>query len=348
MDKKSRQVRRAVLQCRLAAERANLFYELRGLDEKTLCTTPLHDGWTVRDILPHLGYWDAFYAEQLETLIAGCRDEIELPSGEDALEQRNAEVRHTFAHLDLGQATAVAVKERNGFLATLARTPDDVLFRRVYVGHGVGHGQRVTPSTWVRHRYEHDAEHAAAIGQWRTGLLGNRSPKPPASAIILRPFLAASRRELMALAGLIAPDERHTRPVCGSWTLCDVLGHLTLYESMGVTALSALANGKQPQFDRTIRNFDTFNDAQALARRHIDWDQTLAEYKAMRKALMKLVDQLSESKLMIPYMAPWGSPITGYYYVFSLGLHEQEHAAILRQALGLSALPGRLRHYRPA
>lgn len=343
MDKMSEPARRADLQARLAAERANLFYALRGLDEETLCTAPLDGGWTVRDILPHLGYWDAFTADRLEKLIDGRREDIQWLDP-DALDGINAEVRLGFGPLDLGQAAAIAIKERNGFLVTLARMPDEVLFGRV----NLGASWRVSPSTWVRRRHRHDAEHAAQINAWRRQLPVKPLPKPPASKIVLRPFLAASRRELMALARLLAPGEQDTRPICGAWTLRDVLGHLTLYEALGIAALRELAAGNQPQPDVTIRNFDAFNQAQALARQPIGWEQTLAEYKAVRKGLMTLVDHLSDSDLMRPFEAPWGSAVTSYQYVFGLGIHEQEHAAMLRQALGLRALPQRLRHYRLA
>jgi uncharacterized damage-inducible protein DinB len=345
MAEKTITARRAELHARLAAERANVFYVLRGLDEETLCTTPVSDGWTVRDKLPHLGYWDAFYADRIQRLVDGRRLEIDLPADDAARDDLNATARHMFSHMNWGQAVAVAVKERNGLLATLARTPDDVFFGRFYLGQG----RRASPATWARARYAHDAGHAAQIAQWRDTLPPHTAaPKPPASKVILRPFLAASRRELMALAGLIAADERHTRPVCGPWTLRDVLSHLTGYEFMAVTALRDLSAGRTPYFEKTIRNFDAFNEAQALARRDVAWPQTLDDYRAVRKALVTLVDTLSDAELTQPFTAPWGSPITGYQYVFGLAIHEQEHAAILRRALRLPALPRRLRHYRAA
>jgi hypothetical protein len=326
--------RRTELHARLAAERANVFYVLRGLDE---------DGWTGRDILPHLGYWDAFYADRIQRIADGRRMEIDLPADDEARDDLNAAARHMFSPMNWGQAVAVAVKERNGLLATLSRTPDDVFFGRFYLGQG----RRASPATWTRARSAHDADHAARIAQWRDTLSPHTAPrKPVASKAILRPFLAASRRELMALAGLIEVGERHTRPVCGAWTLRDVFSHLTVYEFTAVTALRDLSAGRTPHFEKTIRNFDAFNEAQALARRDVEWPQTLDDFRAVRKALVTLIDTLPDAGLMQPFIAPWGSLITGYQYVFGLAIHEQEHAAVLRRALRLPALPRRLRHYR--
>ncbi|MEZ4515893.1 MAG: DinB family protein [Chloroflexota bacterium] len=150
----------------------------------------------------------------------------------------------------------------------------------------------------------------------------------------------------MSLAVLLAPNERNTRPICGSWTLKDVVGHLTVYELMGVTALKDLMEGHSPKFTKTIRNFEAFDEAQVVAKQGIDWSQALSEYRTVRKALVALVDNLSDEQPMRPFVAPWGSPITGYQYVFGLAIHEQEHAAILR--CYTFTLPKRLRHYREA
>ncbi len=72
------------------------------------------------------------------------------------------------------------------------------------------------------------------------------------------------------------------------------------------------------------------------------------EYRAVRKALVTLLDNLSDETLVRPFVAPWGSPITGYQFLFGLAIHEQEHAAILRNTLRIRPLPKRLRHYRTA
>ncbi len=251
----------------MAAERAGFLYEMRGLDEDTLCTVTLDDGWTTRDMFPHLGYWDAFYADRIQRLLGGRRHEIQPLEDDQALDRLNAETRRQFSHLGLAEAVAIAVKERNGFLATLAQTTDNQLYRRVQLGPD----WRTSVATWTRWRYQHDAAHAAEIGRWRRRYRTNRGEKSPASKVILRPFLSASRQEFMSLAALIGSEERNKRPVCGHWTLRDVIGHLTTYEFMGVTALKDLAGDETPQFSKTIRNFNTFNEAQVVARRSVDW-----------------------------------------------------------------------------
>lgn len=335
---------RTSLLARLAAERAGLLYQLRGLDQETLCTTPVVDDWTARDLFPHLGYWDAVYADRLQRVADDRRHEITQIADEETLDELNAAARRQFSRASLGQAVAIAVKERNGFLAALARVPDDILFRRLQIAPD----WRIAPSTWARWRHLHDAEHANDLARWRRQWDVPQSPRPPASKVILRPFLAAARQEFWALSSLIEARERITRPVCGSWTLRDVLGHITIYEVMGVIALQAISAGESPRFPKTIRRFDTFNEAQVVARQRVDWPQALSEWRAVRKALVTLLDQATDEGLARAFTAPWGTTISGYQYVFGLAIHEQEHAAALRQSLDLAPLPQRLRHYRAA
>lgn len=342
MEENAVSVKRAQLQARLAAERANLLYQLRGLDEETLCAVAIEDGWTARDIFPHLGYWDAFYANRMQLVLEGRRREIRSLDGEEALDELNAQTRQQFARLNLSEAIAICLKERHGFLATLARTPDELLYRRIQIRPG----WRTSMYSWTRWRHQHDAEHATVIQQWRKRLARPELPRPPASKLLLRPLLQASRQEFMSLAVLLSSSERNTRPVCGPWTLRDVFGHISGYEFMGVMALKQLSEGETPSFTKTIRNFDAFNEAQVTAKQNLSWRQVLEEYRTVRRALVTLLDVLSDGVLMQPFVAPWGSPITGYQYLIGLAVHEQEHAAILRRALHLPLLPKRLRHYR--
>lgn len=335
--------RRAILQARLAAERANLFYQLRGLDEETLCSAHIVDGWTARDIFPHLGFWDAWATERTQLVLNDRRQEIKRLDGREEVDRINDEMKHLTARRSLSEALAICLKERNAFLVTLSRTPDDLLFRRFQIRPG----WRSSIFTWSRRRFLHDATHAADIQRWRK-VNPRVTGSSPSSKVILRPLLSASRQELMSMSLLLQPSERNTRPITKASTLKDILGLITVYEYMGVTALKSLSEGKSPEFSKTIRNFETFNEAQIVARQGESWPKILEEYRLVRKGLINLLDHLSDADLMRPFVAPWGSPITAYQYVFGLAIHEQEQAAALRKALHLAPLPARLRHYRPS
>lgn len=335
-------VRRAQLEARLAAERANLHYQLRGLDEQALCHEDIVTGWTARDLFPHLGYWDAWTTERIQLVLNDRRDEIKWLNDPEDVDQMNREMRQLTAQQSLRDALAISLKERYAFLVTLSQTPDDLLFQRIQIRPG----WRTSIYTWARDRYRHDAAHAADIQRWRR-TRGKPAKGASFSRLILRPLLSASRQEFMSMSQLVPPDARNKLPVKGAWTLQDVLGLISVYEYMGVTALKDLSKGRSPEISKTIRNFETFNEAQVVAKRGTGWNEMLEEYRLVRRGLTMFLDQLTDEDLMRPFVAPWGAPITAYQYIFGLAIHEQEQAAALRRALHLRPLPARLRHYRP-
>jgi uncharacterized damage-inducible protein DinB len=330
--------RRAQLQARLAAERTHLLLPLEGLDEAALSHDPVIEGWTASALLAHLAYWEAFAADRLAKLADGRRAEIQ-PLGEnDTLEARNAAMRARFALLPFVEAVAICQKERRGFLMALSRVPDAVLDHRVQFRPG----WRVTPHKWARWPYRHDAEHAIDLIRWR----GQFPPNDPSRRVIhrslLRPLLGLSRQEFIALAALIPEGERETRPVGGSWTLKQVIGHLSDYERLGIVALKALAAGREPAYETAIPDFDDFNNQRGEVWAAHAWEEVWAIFTATRQALLRLTETLPNETLVLPFAAPWLEMTTACGYLLDMAQHERGHAENIRRVLGLPALPRRL------
>lgn len=326
---------RAQLLARLAAERAYLLQQLEGLDEDTLSHNPVIEKSTAAGLLTHLAYWDALYADRLGKLLDGRRHEIHAIESPDA---RNDAIQAQFSHLSLAEAVAVCQKERRNFLMILDRMSDEVLYRRTRLGPG----WRVIPHMWARRRYEHDAEHAADLARWRNGFPPNDPSLRVIHRSLLRPVLDLSRREFVALAAVLPPEERETRMLNGIWTLKQILGHLADYERLGVVALKAIAAGQEPNYEVTIADFETFNNERGAAWAGESWPEAYAHYVATRRALLQMVEVLPDEALRRPFTAPWLETTTACGYLLDMAEHEQEHADGLRRAFGLPRLPRRL------
>ncbi|MBK6326810.1 MAG: DinB family protein [Chloroflexi bacterium] len=327
------------LLARLAAERAHLFFQMRGLGGETLTGVPVSGKMTARDVLLHVANWDAVNSERLSLTLDGRHREI-LPVAN--VDEANEELHGRFQSIPLEQAVAASLKERSGFLAALDRLPDDLLHRRL----ALSGGRRIHPRTWARWRFQHDAAHAQDILAWRQtqprDALRQIGPK-----FLLRAQLKATRREILSLVAVVPPDERIQRPVCGVWTLKDLLGHLTDWEKVGVEGLRQLVDEQTPEFAQTITDFDVFNAANAAARMDQSWEAVWADFTATRQSLLALVDELPEPALARPFQAPWGSTVSAYTWLLVWMGHDHEHAIDVRHALGVSGWPNYLtRHGR--
>ncbi|MBK8987818.1 MAG: DinB family protein [Chloroflexi bacterium] len=322
---------RSTLLARLTAERAHLLFQLRSLDEATLTAVPVSGEQTARDVLLHLAAWDAVNSQRLSLLLDGRLADI---PPIDNVDETNRAMHGRFQSVPLEQALAACLKERAGFLAVLQRAPDDLLHRRLTLPWG----QRIRPRTWVRWRWQHDAAHAHDLRAWRQAqpqeTLRRLGPKA-----ILRAQLKATRREILSLVDMIAPAERASRPVCGVWTMQDLIGHLTDWEKVGLSGLRQLAAGQTPEFDQPITDFDAFNAANAAARAGQSWVEVWAEFMAVRQELLDLFDQLPGPDLARPFLAPWGRTVSVYLWMQVWAGHDHEHAIDVRHALALPGWP---------
>lgn len=329
--------RRANMLARLAAERAYLLAQFEGLDDETLSESMIAEGWTAAGMLAHLASWEAFFADRVGKLAHSRRTEITPLTGDDPIQAHNASLKPRFDRLRFSEGMAISQKERRGLLLALGQLPDDLLFKRVRIRPG----WRITPHRWVAVPIHHDAEHAADVVAWRRGFPPNDPSIRRIHRSLTRPILGLSRQEFLALAALVPSQERETRPLEGTWTLKHILGHLIEYERLGVTALKAVAAGRQPQYETTIADWDGFNNERAATWAATSWAETWAHYRATRQAMLLAAESLSDEELTRPFEAPWQQTTTACGYLLDMAQHEQEHADTLRRALGIRALPRR-------
>jgi hypothetical protein len=331
---------RAQLWARLGAERYGLLRPFWGLDESTLSTIPVLDNWTAKDLLAHVAYWDRFRTDEMSKVADGRLAELQNLTSDD-MTPINAQVHQQFKEIPLENVIAILLKERGGFYALLERLSDVELHRRFTTPWG----QRTQLRTWARWRWLHDESHAKHLAEWRQELPDDVKKKRLGPKYLLRALLLTSRKEFQLSALTLVPeDERTTLPVCGTWTLKDLLGHITDWEKVGIDGLRQLAAGQTPEFEYTIAlNFDEFNNANAAARRGQSWDEVWADYKETRQTLLHLFDQVPEEMMTREFMAPWQRPSNPYFWMTIWFGHEHEHVQDVRQAVGLK-LPKRLQH----
>ncbi|MBK8900950.1 MAG: DinB family protein [Anaerolineaceae bacterium] len=323
------------LVARLAAERAGLFAVLLGLSEAQLTEGEPLPGWTVKDLLAHVAFWDGFHTNRMQVVADGRIHEIR-EIGDDAdMAAFNARLLADQKTMSLEQAIAMLLKERSGFLQMLKRLSDMELQSQIRLPWGWRTYMRV----WARWRYQHDAEHAQHIQAWRDDL-PREEKRHDGPNYLLRALLKACRKEFLALLPLVPEAEWTSRPVCGVWTMKDLVGHLTAWAEVGCQGVAQALAGEMPSFE-PIPDFNAWNMEQAAPRASLPWDTIWEAYEKVYQTLLAGLDSLSDAQLALEFTTPWKTQISLYRWFTIWPLHEREHAIDVRHALNLTRWPKR-------
>jgi uncharacterized damage-inducible protein DinB len=135
----------------MAAERSALLTQLAGLNERTLCQQAVTGGWTAKDLLAHVAYWDAFFAQSVEMALADRAGEV----ADVNLDERNAAIHAERQAWPLAAVLDDLAAARAAFLEVFSKAPADALDIEWQFGWG-----RAALRSITKWRGYHDSEHA--------------------------------------------------------------------------------------------------------------------------------------------------------------------------------------------
>jgi hypothetical protein len=145
--------------------------------------------------------------------------------------------------------------------------------------------------------------------------------------------LAAARDELLSAADLVPDGQAASYPICGRWTLKDVLGHIADWEWFGVEGLGRMVREQECEIEAVV-DIDAWNRVHVQARRDQPWAAVRADVDAAREALLDLLGAMKEEDLARVFAFPWGSQGSAYEWIAVYLAHDREHAQGLRAELG--------------
>jgi uncharacterized damage-inducible protein DinB/predicted RNase H-like HicB family nuclease len=307
---------------RLAAARSDLLQSLLKLDEETLCEHPLPGGYTVKQLLAHIGAWDEFHTRRLVLIRDGRSGEIEPVD----VAGYNEELRPEHASWNLQQAVSFFRAARQTYLEKLATVSDQLLHQEWELPGG----DRFRLQQVLVWRFEHDVEHQQEIEAWR-----QREGLKPAvgDRHLLDAFIEAANTEMRILLSLAGSTGRDGRPVCGQWSWKELVGHLADWNWYGLEALGVEGSGRSlsMQFSGP-QAIQKWNERHAAARRGQPWARVwydyMSGYTALRKFLAGLDQKALAQTLKAP--APWDWQGTFYDWIAPWPDHERGHAVELR------------------
>ncbi len=315
---------------RMAAIRARLLHELININEDALTTGHLYGDWTAANLLAHLGEHDTLYTQMVRDALSGELAQ----TGVDYTDTRDHLLPNRVGTWSLEKSVDFLLTSRTGFVKVFLSVPDDQLKakQRFHWKFGIKEGRsQGTINTWGQWRYMHDAGHMGDLTEWRKTL--PETPMPP-SKIILHAALEASSDDLWATAALIPIDERETRPVCGTWTLKDVLGHLADWDDWYLNTFYAMVGEPTNNLGwKDESDGNALNEKLVAKNRKKSFKDVSNHCQSARAALVTEVQMISDDMLADPYGGEDGVYPTPYHCMWAALDHYLDHTAVIRREL---------------
>lgn len=156
----------AELLARIHRERERLAAQLARVPTEQMTTPVLAGGWSVKDVLAHIVFWEQRALLIVRNAQAGATTPLSWQPGEDAdmaINRVNEEARRASAAQTLSEVQACFAASYQEVLATLGATPEQYLF-------GSEEFTRITGGNAIEliagNTYEHYDEHIAMIAAW--------------------------------------------------------------------------------------------------------------------------------------------------------------------------------------
>ncbi len=141
-----------------------------------------------------------------------------------------------------------------------------------------------------------------------------------------------SRAELLKSIEGLSEQQMTQEAVEGSWTIKDVLAHLTSWERTVLIPLIDYAQGDDflPQ---VIPDDLAWNDQQAAEWQARPLQTAFNELHETRQAILEYLDKLDDAQWEIQLPAPWRGHGTIADLISGLSWHEDEHLESIRKWL---------------
>jgi hypothetical protein len=280
------------------------------LSDRETTQVPVHADWTVRDVISHIAARECTVLAAVRHLAEDGEPRFMTPQ-DDRVFNLGAVSRRR----DLGLPEVLDELEgtRQLLLRYIRRLPNRDLYAEFPVGNS--HGSQTTAHA-LQEMIAHDFEHAEGIWQWRAaqGLLHRQD---------FRSYFAGERLQFLNALGGMHEDDMVEVPVCGHWTVRDVMCHVLSWDQEALHTAQKWSEAR-PWQDEALYD-DEWNETEVARRADlnvIDLADGLATY---HRKLLQHFDELSDAELAATSIAPWGERMSllGFYY--EMAIHDAAH-----------------------
>ena len=141
--------------------------------------------------------------------------------------------------------------------------------------------------------------------------------------------LDQAHQATQALLRDLETAHQSNRELYPTWTIKELLAHLTGWDDACIASLQALASGTAPATP-ALRGIDFYNKTTVLERQALSLAQVIQEWEATRVVFIRMLRELPEEKARDIFVYPWGPEGSVAELVAIFVEHEQEHAQEIR------------------
>ena len=149
---------KAELLANIRSGRARFESVLAPFSDEQLLAPNLHGGWSIKDLIAHIGFWEQHTAKRFSALLRG----VDPPAESLALDELNAQVYAQNQHKPLAEVRLAEQAAYEQLLLLVENAPDDDLFdpQRFAWTEGKPFAEWIENNTYG-HYAEHQADYAA-------------------------------------------------------------------------------------------------------------------------------------------------------------------------------------------
>lgn len=268
--------------------RTRLLQAIEGLSRRELTELPIYEGWTIKDVLAHVAGWDQRVLRTLPLMLQNRASEVASVEVDDF----NRESVQSWRDKSLAEVLSEVQSTHQRILEILAGLDHkEVDMRRER------HGRIITIRSYVIDvMIEHDREHAAEIELWRKNLEQNIDSRAAEAN------LAQERAAFLAAIKGLSEADLVERNASGTWSVKDVVGHITDWERL---MLNAARHIHDPSLPVVIPVTEDENEIMASRRTKESWEKVLHDFYEVSQAVDSFVAglKMGDWSLRGPY--PW-------------------------------------------
>ena len=144
--------------------------------------------------------------------------------------------------------------------------------------------------------------------------------------------LGQAHEKTRALLRDLEAAQQGKRELYPTWTIKELLAHLTGWDDACIATLRAVSSGSAPATP-AARGIDPYNTSTVLEREALSLEQVIQEWEVTRADFLLALRELPEEKLGGVFVYPWGPKGDLPEMVKIFVEHEQEHAQEVRQKI---------------